>query len=158
MNRNQKIGIGCGVLGCLGLIVVVICVAAFVFWRSQQRGSESREERASRNFNFNSSSNSNANSSSNDNSNSSNSSDDQSSSYSDDDKHKLFQAASMTGDADLTQKVYKRIGLFRADGVPEEGYQDFIREHANWALANRDFIISVSTPEKARAYVDAHLE
>ena len=31
MNRNQKIALGCGGAGCLGLIVVVIAAWAYLF-------------------------------------------------------------------------------------------------------------------------------
>jgi hypothetical protein len=163
MNRNQKIGIGCGVLGCLGLIVVVIGVIGFLFWRSQQRGSDFRE-RPNRNFNFNTNSNSNSNdnsnSGSNDNSESSNSPEASSStsSYSDDDKHKLYQAAATAADGELLQKVSKRLGLLRPSGMPTDEYSKFVENHVNWVLENQDFILSINTPEKARAYVDAHLD
>jgi len=91
------------------------------------------------------------------NSSSSNSSSDSSSSYTDDDKHKLFQAASMTGDAEVVQKVVKKLGLFKANGTPADDYPQFIKDHVIWGASNSDFIRSLDTPDKARAYVDAHL-
>ena len=152
MNKNQKIGIGCGAVGCLGLIVIGIAGAAFYFWRSSD--SSTRYRTANRNFNFNINSNSN-----NSNSNSSSSdAPDSSSSYSDDDKHKLFQAAGMAKDAELLQRVVKKIGLFKADGTPAPGYEDFVKEHISWAINNAAFVNSINTPETARAYIDAHFE
>ena len=49
MNRNQKIALGCGGAGCLGLIVVAIagCVIYFVYY------GQSRRYSANRNYNFN---------------------------------------------------------------------------------------------------------
>ncbi len=37
-------------------------------------------------------------------------------------------------------------------------YEQFIKEHFAWAMKNLEFIQSVNTPEKARAYVDAHID
>ena len=151
MNRNQKIAIGCGAVGCLGLIVVVIA-AGILFYLRSQTGRISVRERSNRNFNFN------TNSSSNDNSETANSAEESASSYSDDEKHKLFQAAGMTQDSELIQKVFKKIGLFKADGTPAPGYEGFVKDHISWATNNAGFITSISSPEKARAYVDAHLQ
>ncbi len=74
---------------------------------------------------------------------------------SDDDKHKLFQAAGMTGDSALISKVLKQIGIGSTTG---SDYEEFVREHASWTLNNLQFVTSVSTPETARAYVEAHLD
>ena len=95
MNRNQKIALGCGGAGCLGLIAVTIigCVAYFFYY------SQARRYAANSNYNFNI--NTNRNSNSNDNSDLTSNTNDNSSSTSDssisnDDKHKLYQAATMT--------------------------------------------------------------
>jgi hypothetical protein len=77
---------------------------------------------------------------------------------SDDDRHKLFQAASMTQDQDLIQRVAKKIGLVKADGTSSDESAQFAKDHIAWAISNVEFIRSVSTPESARAYVDAHLK
>jgi hypothetical protein len=160
MNRNQKIGIGCGAAGCLGLIVICIAAGIFIYWRSLQTRTPYR---ANRNFNFNTNSNRNTNSNtntnddSNDNDSESASSSSDSSSYSDDDKHKLFQAAGMAGDAELLQRVMRKTGLFKANGTPSAEYEQFVKDHFSWAIENRDFVNSINTPEKARAYIEAHL-
>src|SRR5262245_41838869 len=155
MNRNQKIALGCGGAGCLGLIVVVIAgCLLYLFWRSPvpRRG-----------YNFNVSTNRNSNSKDNSdfpstsNSNSSRSSSTADSSLSDDDKHKLYQAAGMTGDAELIRRVSVKIGLMDEDYTPGENYQTFIEDHASWAIRNTDFIQSINTAEKARAYLQTHL-
>lgn len=159
MNRNQKIALGCGGAGCLGLLVVVIagCVIYFFYYSQNRRYSASNY-----NFNINTNSNSNTNDNSdvpsniNANSNSSNSNSTSTSSISDDDKHKLYQAASMTGDSELLRRVSVKIGLMDEDYTPGDNYQTFIAEHVGWAIRNTAFIQSINTPEKARAYVNDH--
>ena len=74
---------------------------------------------------------------------------------SDDDKHKLFQAAGMTDDSDLVLRVLRKIGFGSGMG---SDYEAFVRDHSARAVNNFDFIRSVATPEKARAYVEAHLD
>ncbi len=150
MNRNQKIAIGCGVAGCLGLIVLVIgFVALGVLGYVAIPGTSS----SNRNYNYNSNSNANIDSNSNTNSDSDSSS--SSASMSDDDKHKLFQAAGVTKDNELILRVLRKIGFPNGTG---DGYSEFIKDHFGWAMKNFEFIRSVNTPEKARAYVDAHID
>jgi len=153
MTRNQKIALGCGGAGCLGLIVVVIaaCLIYFLAYRSPAY-------RATRNYNYNinlndNSSNSNTNTSDNSNSNSAGTS---VSSLSNDDKHRLFQAAGMTGDTELINRVNVKIGLVNEDFTPGEEYQRFLAEHGPWGARNYEFIQSINTPAKARAYVNDH--
>jgi hypothetical protein len=74
---------------------------------------------------------------------------------SDDDKHKLFQAAGATQDNELILKVLKKIGFGSGTGP---AYEEFVKDHFEWALKNLQFISSVNTPEKARAYVEEHLD
>ena len=143
MNRNQKIALGCGGAGCLGLIMVAL-VGAVLYIAYQRRPTFY----ANRNYNFNS----NTNRGSNSNSNSSSST---SSSMSDDDRHRLFQAAGMTKDNELILKALGKIGFASSTG---SDYQQFVKDHFSWAMKNLAFIQSVNTPEKARAYVNAHLE
>ena len=162
MTRNQKIALGCGGAGCLGLVVVAIagCLIYFFYYNAR-----TRYERAARDYNFNvnlntnSNFNSNSNDDANDNSNTnSNSSSSSASSMSDDDKHKLYQAGAMSGDSELAKRVNVHLGIMDADGVPTESYQQFMGEHAAWAIRNLGFIRDIGTPDKARAYVDEHLE
>ena len=161
MNRNQKIALGCGGAGCLGLIVVAIAGGLIYFFvsRSPARRSYNYNYNVSTNRNSNSNTNSDLPSNINANSNSSNSNSSSSaSSMSDDDKHKLYQAAGMTGDAELIRRVSIKIGLMDEDYTPGENYQSFISDHVDWALKNTDFINSVNTAEKARAYINAHMD
>ena len=157
MNRNQKIALGCGGAGCLGLIVVAIAGGLIYYFM--------RSAATNRNYNFNVSTNRNSNlndnsdltTNSNDNDNTSNSntsSSSSSSSLSDDDKHKLYQAAAMTGDAELLRRVSVKLGLLDEDYTPGENYQSFLTEHVTWVMRNSNFIQSINSPEKARAYVN----
>ncbi len=84
--------------------------------------------------------------------------DETSSSLSENDKHKLFQAAAMTQDTELMQRVWKKLGLMSADGTTTGEYEQFVKDHFRWAMKNLQFVNSVNTPEKARAYVDERLD
>jgi len=153
MNRNQKIALGCGGAGCLGLIVLAV-ISIVGYWTYTNNSSLFADQNRNDNFNFNTNLNSNDNSSANSNT-AADDGDDTSSSMSDDDKHKLFQAAGATGDSQLMLKVMKKIGFPSGTG---EGYEKFSQEHFSWAMKNLEFIQSVNTPEKGRAYVEAHLD
>lgn len=158
MNRNAKIALGCGGAGCLGLIVVVIvAVVLVVTGVIKAPGLYNPNSNSNDNYNFNSNSNnSNANTNDNENLNSnSNSESSDSSSMSDDDKHKLYQAVGMTRDTELTMRVIRKIGLGDGSGAD---HQEFVKAHFPWAMKNLEFIQSVNTPEKARAYVEEHID
>jgi hypothetical protein len=156
MTRNQKIALGCGGAGCLGLIVVVVAAGLIYFFAYRQPA------RTSRNYNFNvnlseSNLNSNSNGNSSDDSNS-NSNTSAATSMSDDDKHKLFHAASVTGDAQLIQRVNVKIGIVNDDFTLGDDYQQFAIDHVTWAFRNAEFIREINTAEKARAYVNENFE
>ena len=155
MTRNQKIALGCGGAGCLGLIVVAIAAGLVYFFYSSQRA---RYDRASREYNFNVNLNSNSNDANDNSFNSNSSSSSSASSMSDDDKHKLFYAATVVGDADLMKRVTIHIGITDDNGLPVDGYQQFMAQHSAWAISNLAFIRSIGTREKAQAYIDEHLE
>lgn len=153
MNRNQKIAIGCGVTGCLGLILLVIVViglsmAGYLALPGVESSNRSRND----NVNVNSSRNSN-NSNTAENFNSSSSS----SGMSEDDKHKLMQAAGMTKDSELMQRALRKMGFITDTGMSDD-YPQFIKDHVTWATKNFQFIQSINTPEAARAYFDAHID
>ncbi len=153
MNRNQKIGIGCGVGGCLGLILLVILVAVLIVTGVIKAPGIYSPSSRSYNYNYNSNYNSNSNTNTNTDSNSNSS--DSSSSMSEDDKHKLFQAAGMTKDNALVLRVLRKIGYPMGSG---EGYQQFLSDHIPWAQKNMTFVRSVIDADKARAYVEAHID
>src|SRR5215207_8561038 len=158
MTRNQKIALGCGGAGCLGLIVVVIAGLLIYFFAYNSRPNRNYNFNRSTNRNFNSNDNSNLSANANDNSsNSSNSSSTSASSMSEDDKHKLYQAAAMTGDTELLRQVSVKLGLIDEDLTPRENYQTFLGAHIEWVMRNTGFIQSINTPEKARTYVNENL-
>jgi hypothetical protein len=157
MNRNQKIALGCGGAGCLGLIVLAV-VGVFGYLTYYRSSSPFANSNRNSNYNFNA--NLNSNSTADENSNNANdtrteSADSSTSSMSDDDKHKLFQAAGITKDSELILKVLKKIGFPSGTG---DDYEKFIKEHFSWAMKNLDFMQTVNTPEKGRAYCEAHLD
>jgi hypothetical protein len=160
MTKNGKIALGCGGVGCVGLIVLALVGGGYAYWRYSTTKSNRVYERNS-NYSFNSNSNgSSSNSNHNENSEATSSpstSSSTSSSFSDDDKHKLFQAVGMTKDQELIVKVMKRIGLFKADNTPADGYAQFVKDHLSWAMSNSAFVESVTDPDKARAYVNERL-
>jgi hypothetical protein len=152
MNRNQKIALGCGGGGCLGLILLVILgVVLVVTGVIKAPGLYS----PSSNSNYNSNRNSNYNSPYNRNSNTNSNSSSSSSTMSEDAKHRLYQAAGSTKDSALILRVIRKIGL--GDGTGAD-HQEFVKAHFVWAKDNFPFILSVNTPEKARAYVDEHID
>ncbi|HVQ36154.1 MAG TPA: hypothetical protein VMS31_01385 [Pyrinomonadaceae bacterium] len=150
MNKNAKIALGCGGGGCLGLILLVILFAVLVVSGVIKAPGLYNPDRGS-NTNYNYNRNSNYNSNLNSNSDTSSSS----STMSEDDKHKLFQAAGGTKDSQVMLRMLTKIGYPMGTG---DGYADFIKEHYKWALRNVEFIRSINTPEKARAYFDAHID
>jgi len=75
---------------------------------------------------------------------------------SDDDKHRLYQAANMTGDTELIRRVSVKLGLMNDDFSPGDEYAGFLKDHITWAFQNADFIQSLNSKEKAVAYVNEH--
>ena len=156
MTRNQKIALGCGGAGCLGLIVVVIVAGLIYFFTA------GRTYSTNRNYNYNTNTaNRNYNSNSNDNYNASTSASPSTStsasSLSDEDKHRLYQAALMTGDEELLRRVSVKLGLMNEDYTPGDKYEQFVTDHAGWVIRNLSFISSINTTEKAHAYVNTNL-
>ena len=156
MNRNQWIALGCGGAGCLGLIVVVIVGGLLYFLYRAPARARTYNYNVSINRNSNSNDNTDFNTNANS-SNSSRSSSTSASTLSEDDKHKLYQAAGMTGDAELIRRVSIKIGIMDEDFTPGDDYQKFVAEHVDWAIRNTAFIQSINTAEKARAYIQANL-
>src|SRR6267154_6265141 len=127
MTKNQKIALGCGGAGCLGLIVLLV-VGLIVFYLVKRSPYALNSNRSSNyNFNMNRSSNSNVSSSDSNSNTNSNSSSTSSTTMSDDDKHKLYHAASISGDAYLVGRVSKKIGLLNEDNTPRDEYGSFLK-------------------------------
>lgn len=162
MTKNQKIALGCGGAGCLGLIVVAIAGVLFYFFalRTPSRSyNYNYNVSTNRNSNSNSDFNSNSNTNDNDNSNSSNanSPSTSSSTMSKDDQHKLYYAAGLTGDSELIRRVLVKLDVLESDFTEGAKFRSFYEEHTTWVINNMDFIQTINTPEKARAYVNDHI-
>ena len=158
MTRNQKIALGCGGAGCLGLIVVAVaCVLIFYFgWRNAGSRDLYANDNYNSNRNFNLNSNDNENSDST-NSSSSNSSSSSSGTYTEDEKHRLFHAASITGDFELQRRVWTKLGVLDEDYSQGDKFREFGVDHGAWILRNYRWVADMDTPEKGRAYVNEHL-
>jgi hypothetical protein len=156
MTKNTKIALGCGGAGCLGLILLVILFAVLIV-AGVIKAPGIYSPKSNSNYNSNSNTNDNSNSNSNDNLNKNSDSSSSSSSMSDDDKHKLLMAASFANDSEMMQRVIRKLGFVTDAGV-SPGYAQFLQEHAEWAHRNQEFIDSVNTPEKALAYLNAHID
>jgi hypothetical protein len=155
MTKNQKIALGCGGAGCLGLILLVILVAVLIVMGViKAPGIYSTNSNSNYNYNSNRNSNYNANTNENDNGNSNS----DSSSMSDDAKHRLLLAASLANDSEMMQRVIRKLGFITDTGAVSDDYGQFIKDHAVWAMRNSEFIKSVNSPELARAYVNAHID
>lgn len=158
MTRNQKIALGCGGAGCLGLIVVTVA-GVLIYYFALRPSSGRYVANANYNRNFNLNDNENTNDSDNTNSSSSSSSSSSADdSMSDDDKHKLFQAAAITGDTELQRRVWVKIGIVEDDYTPGPKYEEFVGSHVAWAARNFRWISEMNSEEKARAYVNEHLD
>ncbi len=154
MTRNQKIALGCGGAGCLGLIVVVI--AGGLIWYFAYRPLATRSDEVA-NMERELEGLVNRNSNANENSSSTSSGTTTADSLSEDEKHKLFFAANATGDVELIRRVNVKLGLMDEDFTPGEKYEEFTNDHVLWAGRNYQWVLTVNTPEKARAYVNEHL-
>ena len=162
MTRNQKIALGCGGAGCLGLIVVAVA-SVLIYYFAMRSPTDDRYE----DYNYNRNSNRTANLNSSDNANdddSANTSSPSNSSASADDsltadeKHRLFQAAAVTGDYELQRRVWTKLGIMEADYSTGDKFRDFGVEHGAWILRNYQWVADMDTPEKGRAYVNEHLD
>lgn len=161
MTRNQKIAVGCGGAGCLGLIVVAIAGGLIYYFYSASRSTYDRYANinfnTNRNVNLNSNSDSNDANTNDDSTNSNSSSSSSASSLSEDDKHKLFQAAAITGDTELQRRVWVKIGIMDEDFTEGEKFAEFAAAHLGWTIRNYQWVASIDSADKARAYINEHL-
>ena len=81
----------------------------------------------------------------------------------DDEKHRLYTAALAASesplDNDVFKKVCKKIGIFDADGSPNDNYMGFVTAHLEWAMKSEteQFKLEINTKEKAREYIEKYL-
>ena len=154
MTKNTKIALGCGGVGCLGIILVVI-LAAVLIVTGYVKAPGIYSPRSNYNYNYNYNSNRNTNYNSNRNLNTNTTSTSSSSTLTNDEKHRLFQAAGASKDNQLMLRMLTKIGFPNGQGA---GYTDFVKEHFAWAMKNMEFMETINTTEKARAYVEEHID
>ncbi|HKE59088.1 MAG TPA: hypothetical protein VKB46_20400, partial [Pyrinomonadaceae bacterium] len=58
---------------------------------------------------------------------------------------------------DLIHRVNVRIGLMHEDNSPTDQYSEFVQDQITWSIRNADFIQSMNSAEKARDYVNQHI-
>ena len=80
----------------------------------------------------------------------------------DDEKHRLYSAALAASefplDSALFREVCQAIGIFDAQGQPNERYVPFVSQHVAWGTKpeNESFQREIATKEKAREYINKH--
>jgi len=80
-----------------------------------------------------------------------------------DEKHRLYTAALAESesplDSDLFREVCKKIGIFNADGKPNDNYMTFVAAHVDWGMKAEieQFRREIDTRKKAREYISKHL-
>src|SRR5207237_8067419 len=79
------------------------------------------------------------------------------------DKHRLHAAALAQSesplDSELFREVCKKIGIFHANGKPNDNYMAFVAAHVDWGMKAEieQFRREIDTREKAREYISKHL-
>lgn len=157
MNRNQKLALGCGGAGCLGLIVVAVAGVLIYHFYAGYRSASDRIANYNYNRNTNLNSNANGTAANSNNSSSPSSSSSTTAELTEDEKHRLFQAAAITGDTQLQRRVWVKIGIVNDDFTQGDKFAEFTGAHIGWLVRNYQWVASMDTAEKARAYVDEHL-
>jgi thioredoxin-related protein len=81
-----------------------------------------------------------------------------------DEKHRLYSAALAASesplDTDTFKEVCREIGIFDADGKPNNNYIAFVSEHVEWGTKSEtdQFRREISSKDKAREYIRDHLD
>lgn len=159
---------GLAVVGpVLSILLMVLIVGAFAFRRMQGpnrydinvASNSNDNSNDNSNYNWNRSDNDNLASNSNSTSTSSNSTDesDDSTDMSETDKYRLFYAAAKSGDTSLQQRAAKKVGIFDSGGMPTSTYQSFTKGMINWAFTDSEWVQTIDTLAKGRAYAEARL-
>jgi hypothetical protein len=80
-----------------------------------------------------------------------------------DEKHRLYSAALAAGESPLESELFKdvcrKIGIFDAQGKPNDNYMSFVSAHVEWAMKaqTEQFKTEINSREKAREYLSKHL-
>src|SRR5260370_25229269 len=71
-------------------------------------------------------------------------------------KHRLYSAALAASESPLDSELFKdvcrKLGIFDANGQPNETYMTFVAQHVDWGMKpeNGQFRREIDTKEKAR--------
>jgi len=82
---------------------------------------------------------------------------------SEDEKHRLYSAALAATEAPLESELFKdvcrRIGIFDAEGKPNNNYMSFVSTHVEWVMKAQtaQFKAEINSTNKAREYISRHL-
>jgi hypothetical protein len=80
-----------------------------------------------------------------------------------DEKHRLYSAALATSelplDNDIFKNVCREIGIFDAEGRPNDQYMAFVSRHVNWGVRSdtEAFRREINSKDKATEYIKKHL-
>jgi len=81
----------------------------------------------------------------------------------DDERHRLYSAALAASesplDSDTFKDVCREIGIFDAEGRPNDQYMTFVSRHVNWWAQSETekFRREINSKERARDYLKRHL-
>jgi thioredoxin-related protein len=82
---------------------------------------------------------------------------------SEDEKHRLYSAALAASesplDTDTFKDVCQKIGIFDAQGQPNDQYMVFVSQHVDWGMKSEteQFRREIDSKDKAREYIKEHL-
>ena len=82
---------------------------------------------------------------------------------SDDQKHRLYSAALAASESPLDNDTFKtvcrEIGIFDANGKPNDEYMAFVSRHVDWWARSEteQFRREINSKERARDYLKRHL-
>lgn len=149
----------------LSILLMVLVVGAFAFRRMQGSSrididiASNSNDNSNYDWNVNSNRSDNSASNSNSNSTSSDSTDESadSNNMSETEKYRLFYAAAKSGDTDLQQRAARKVGIVDANGVPTSTYQSFTKGMINWAFTDSEWVQTMDSAQKARAYAEQRL-
>ena len=84
--------------------------------------------------------------------------------FTEDEKHRLYSAALAASESPLDTKLFtdvcKKLGIYDADGKPNDQYMAFVSQHVNWGTRpeTRQFRQEINSKDKAREYIKQHLD
>ena len=81
-----------------------------------------------------------------------------------DEKHRLYSAALAASESPLETKLFtdvcKKIGIYDADGKPNDQYMAFVSQHVSWGTRPEmnQFRQEINSKDKALQYITQHLD